>query len=46
MFEFKAIQGDYYSDQIFTAGLAYLLRDNIQLDASISKNFKDKGRVV
>ena len=41
MFEFKAIQGDYYSDQIFTAGLAYLLRDNMQLDASISKNFKD-----
>lgn len=41
MLEVKGIQGDYYSDQIFTAGFAYLLKDNIQLDASISKNFKD-----
>lgn len=41
MLEVKAIQGDYYSDQILTAGFAYLLKDNIQLDLNISKNFKD-----
>jgi len=39
--EFKGIKSDYYSDSIFTAGAAYLLMPNFQLDASISKNFKD-----
>lgn len=41
MLEAKGIQGDYYTDQIFTVGFAYLLQDNIQLDVNISKNFKD-----
>ncbi|MFN3639997.1 MAG: transporter [Flavobacterium sp.] len=39
--EFKGIKSDYYSDSIITAGAAYLLMPNFQLDASISKNFKD-----
>lgn len=39
--EFKGIKSDYYSDSILTAGAAYLLMPNFQLDASLSKNFKD-----
>lgn len=39
--ENKAIKGDYYSDGIFTGGAAYLLNKNLQIDASISKNYKE-----
>lgn len=39
--ENKGLFGDYYSDQIMTTGVAYLLDEQIQLDASISKNFKN-----
>lgn len=39
--ENKGIKGDYYSDGIFTAGATYLLKNNLQLDASISKNIKN-----
>lgn len=39
--ENKGIKGDYYSDGIFTLGATHLLKDNIQLDASISKNIKN-----
>jgi hypothetical protein len=38
--ENKAVQGDYYSDGIFTAGAAHLFGRNIQIDVSISKNYK------
>src|SRR5207344_3369935 len=37
----KAVKGDYYSDGIFTLGATHLLKNNIQIDASISKNLKD-----
>jgi hypothetical protein len=40
-FENKAVKGDYYSDGIFTLGATHLLKNNIQIDASISKNLKD-----
>lgn len=40
-FENKAVIGDYYSDGILTLGATHLLKDNIQIDASISKNIKD-----
>ena len=40
MIENKGVKGDYYTDGIFTAGATYLLKDNLQLDASISKNIK------
>jgi hypothetical protein len=40
-FENKGIKGDYYSDGIFTVGATHLLKDNIQVDASISTNIKD-----
>lgn len=39
--EGQAYQSDYYSDGIARIGAAYLLRPNLQLDASISKNVKD-----
>lgn len=38
--ENKAVKGNYYSDGIFTIGATHLLKNNIQLDASISKNIK------
>ena len=44
--EYKGIQGDYYSDNIFSFGAAYLLKQNIQIDASIGRNFKDTPEIV
>ncbi|WP_395056270.1 transporter [Flavobacterium sp.] len=38
--ENKAVKGNYYSDGIFTIGATHLLKNNIQVDASISKNIK------
>ena len=38
--ENKAIKGNYYSDGIFTIGATHLLKNNIQVDASVSKNIK------
>jgi hypothetical protein len=39
--ENKGIKGDYYSDGIFRVGATYLLKQNLQFDASISKNIKN-----
>lgn len=39
--ENKAVKGDYYADGIFSGGAAYLVTKNWQVDASISKNYKD-----
>lgn len=38
--ENKAIKGTYYADGIFTIGAAYLFSKNLQMDASLSKNYK------
>ncbi len=40
-FENKGIKSTYYSDGIFSGGAAYLLGKDLQVDFSISKNFKD-----
>lgn len=40
-FEFQGYKSDYYADTVFRLGAAYLVRENIQLDASISKNVKE-----
>ena len=40
-FENKGIKGDYYADGIFTVGAAYLFNKSFQMDASISKNYKN-----
>ncbi len=39
--EFQGYDSDYYADGIFRLGAAHLLGDTMQVDASISKNFKD-----
>lgn len=39
--EFQGYDSDYYADAIFRLGAAHLLSDTMQIDASISKNFKD-----
>lgn len=44
--ENKAVKGDYYSDGIFTLGATHLLKNNIQVDASISKNLKDTPSLI
>jgi hypothetical protein len=44
--ENKGFKGDYYSDGIFTIGAAYLFDSNIQIDASISRNYKDTPKLL
>jgi hypothetical protein len=39
--ELQGYKSDYYSDTVFRLGAAYLVRENIQLDASLSKNVKE-----
>jgi Putative MetA-pathway of phenol degradation len=43
--ENKGVKSEYYSDGIFTVGAAYLFKKNMQIDASISKNYKDTPAV-
>ena len=44
--ENKGIKGFYYADGIFTVGATYLFNKNFQMDASISKNYKDTPSLV
>lgn len=44
--EFQGFKSDYYADTIFRLGAAYLVRENIQLDASFSKNVKDTPSIL
>jgi Putative MetA-pathway of phenol degradation len=44
--EMQAYKSDFYADNIFRVGAAYLVRENIQLDASISKNIKDTPAIL
>jgi hypothetical protein len=44
--ENKGIKNDYYSDVIFTAGVAYLVSNSLQLDASVSRNYKDTPKLL
>ncbi len=39
--ENQAYKSDFYSDVLFRGGAAYLIKENIQLDASVTSNFKD-----
>ena len=39
--EFQGYKSDWYADTVLRLGAAYLVRENIQLDASFSKNVKD-----
>jgi hypothetical protein len=44
--ENQGIKSDFYSDAIVRGGAAYLLNKNLQLDASISTNFKDSPSML
>lgn len=44
--ENRGLKNDYYSDGIFTGGAAYLLSNNIQIDASVSRNYKDTPKIL
>lgn len=45
-FEFQAYKSNYYGDGVARVGAAYLLKENLQLDASISGNFKDTPQIL
>ena len=44
--ENQGFKGDYYSDAIFRTGAAFLVKQNIQIDASIGVNYKDTPSVL
>jgi len=44
--EMQGYKSDYYADNIFRFGAAYLVRENIQLDASLAKNIKDTPAIL
>jgi hypothetical protein len=44
--EGKAIQSDFYADGVFTGGAAYLVSENIQMDAFVSKNYKNTPNLI
>jgi hypothetical protein len=44
--EYQGYISDYYADGIFRLGAAHLLRTDMQVDASISKNIKDTPAIL
>jgi hypothetical protein len=44
--ENQGIKSDFYSDAIVRGGAAYLINRNMQVDASLSTNFKDTPSVL
>ena len=44
--ENQGFMSDWYADSILRGGAAYLIKENIQVDASISSNFKDTPSVL
>ena len=44
--EMQAFKSDFYGDNILRIGAAYLIKENIQIDASLSKNIKDTPAIV
>ena len=44
--EFQGYSSDYYADGIFRVGAAHLLTDTMQIDASISSNFKETPSIM
>jgi hypothetical protein len=45
-FEFQAYKSDYYADGVARLGAAYLLSENMQVDASVSSNFKNTPSIL
>lgn len=46
MLEFQGYNGDYYSDTVWRVGAARLIGKNMQIDASLSKNFKNTPAIL
>lgn len=46
LLEGKALKSNFYADGIFTGGAAYLVSENIQMDAFISKNYKTTPNLI
>jgi hypothetical protein len=44
--EIQAYRSDFYADTVARLGAAYLIRENIQLDASFAKNVKDTPAIL
>ena len=44
--EFQVIKSDLYSDYLFRGGAAYLIKENIQIDAFLTKNIKDTPEIL
>lgn len=44
--EAQGYKSDYYSDAVGRIGAAYLVEENFQIDASISKNYKDTPSIL
>ncbi|WP_264565023.1 transporter [Flavobacterium sp. N3904] len=44
--ENQGIKSDFYSDEVIRGGAAFLINKNMQVDASISTNFKDTPSIV
>lgn len=44
--EAQGYKSDFYADTVLRTGAAYLVRENIQLDASISKNIKNTPDIL
>lgn len=44
--EVQAYKSDFYADTVLRMGAAYLVRENIQLDASFAKNIKDTPAIL
>jgi len=44
--EFQAYKSDYYSDGVVRVGAAHLLNETMQIDASVSTNFKDTPGII
>ena len=44
--ELQGYKSDYYADTLFRFGAAYLIRENIQLDASFNKNVKETPSIL
>ena len=44
--EVQGYKSDFYADTVLRTGAAYLIKENIQLDASVSTNFKETPSLV
>ncbi|MGC4040187.1 MAG: transporter [Flavobacterium sp.] len=44
--ELQGYKSDFYADTVFRIGAAYLVKENIQLDASFNKNVKETPSLI